>query len=81
MLVQMVDNDLGVTLIPDMALEEGILKGTDILTQQLPISRFYRDIGFAWRKGNSRQEFLHQLIDNLEPRGRGSGKRNTRISR
>lgn len=70
MLVQMVDNDLGVTLIPDMALEAGILQGTDIRTQQLPIEQFYRDIGFAWRKGNSREEFLQQLMENLQPRER-----------
>ena len=70
MLVQMVNNDLGVTLIPDMAVRAGILHGTSIRTQKLPVSRFYRDIGFAWRKGNSRQEFLNQIIDRLPPQER-----------
>lgn len=70
MLIQMVDNDLGVTLIPDMALEAGITNGTNIQTQKLPVKQFYRDIGFAWRKGNSREEFLHQLMEKLAPRER-----------
>ncbi|MBD3648360.1 MAG: hydrogen peroxide-inducible genes activator, partial [Pseudomonadales bacterium] len=68
MLVQMVDNDLGVTLIPDMAVNAGILKGTDIKTRKLPEDLFYRDIGFAWRKGNSREPFLNELMEALEAR-------------
>jgi LysR family hydrogen peroxide-inducible transcriptional activator len=65
MLVQMVEHDLGVTLLPDMALKAGILEGTNIITQKLPIRRFYRDIGFAWRKGNYRMPLLEGLIDTL----------------
>lgn len=62
MLVQMVENDLGITLLPDMALNAGILKGTNIATHKLPIKRFYRDIGFAWRKGNYREPLLQDLM-------------------
>lgn len=62
MLVQMVDNDLGVTILPQMAIDAGILKNTDITYQQLPIDEFYRDIGFAWRRGHSRREFLSELM-------------------
>ena len=62
MLLQMVDNDLGVTLIPDMAVRAGVLNGTSIATQRLPINRFYRDIGFAWRKGTSREELLLSMM-------------------
>ncbi len=62
MLVQMVENDLGVTLIPDMALNAGILEGTSIVTRELPRKRFYRDIGFAWRKGNYREPLLHEMM-------------------
>jgi LysR family transcriptional regulator, hydrogen peroxide-inducible genes activator len=62
MLLQMVDNDLGVTLIPDMAVEAGILQGTNIATERLPIERFYRDIGFAWRKGTSREDLLEEML-------------------
>ncbi len=62
MLVQMVENDLGVTLLPDMALDAGILEGTNIVTRKLPIKHFYRDIGFAWRKGNYRKPLLDELM-------------------
>jgi len=62
MLLQMVDNDLGVTLIPDMAVEAGVLQGTNIATERLSIERFYRDIGFAWRKGTSREDLLEDMM-------------------
>ncbi len=65
MLVQMVENDLGVTLLPDMALKAGILEGTHIKTMKLPEKQFYRDIGFAWRKGNHRESTLLELMDQL----------------
>ena len=64
MLVQMVENDLGVTLLPDMAL--GLVRGTRIQTTRLPIDRFYRDIGFVWRKGHSRESTLEMLMNRLE---------------
>ncbi len=65
MLLQMIDNDLGVTLVPDMAL--GLLDNTHINTIRLPIEAFYRDIGFAWRKGHSRQSILDDVMSRLEP--------------
>lgn len=63
MLLQMVENDLGVTLVPDMAL--GLLNNTHINTIRLPIEEFYRDIGFAWRKGHSRQSVLEEVMFRL----------------
>lgn len=65
MLLQMVDDDLGVTLVPDMALDAGVLKGTRIETKRLPSKRFYRDIGFAWRKGTSREALYTELMNLL----------------
>lgn len=57
-LVQMVDNGLGVTLLPDLALDAGILRGTNVVTRPLadrttktPPSR---TIGLAWRAGTRR---------------------------
>jgi LysR family hydrogen peroxide-inducible transcriptional activator len=64
MLIQMVENDLGVTLVPDMAL--GLLDHTNIETLPLPRDQFYRDIGFAWRKGHSRESILFNMMDLLE---------------
>ena len=65
MLLQMVDEDLGVTIVPDMAVSAGVLKGTRITTNRLPIPRYYRDIGFAWRKGTSREKLFNELMDLL----------------
>jgi hypothetical protein len=64
-LLQRIDNDLGVTLVPDMAL--GLLDNTHINTIRLPIEEFYRDIDFAWRKGHSRQSALEDVMSRLEP--------------
>jgi len=65
MLLQMVENDLGVTLVPDMAF--GLLNNTHTNTIRLPIEEFYRDIGFAWRKGHSRQFVLEGVMSRLAP--------------
>jgi LysR family hydrogen peroxide-inducible transcriptional activator len=56
MLVQMVNRSIGVTLLPQMAIDSGILSNTDVLTQPLPISRYYRDIGMAWRKASAKAD-------------------------
>ncbi len=64
LLIQMVENDLGVTLVPDMAL--GLLRNRGIRTKELPRDQFYRDIGFAWRKGNSRTAILEEFMALLE---------------
>ena len=63
MLITMVANDLGVTLVPDMAL--GLLAGTGLRAVKLPQDEFYRDIGFAWRKGHSRAKTLDALMSLL----------------
>ncbi len=57
-LVQMVDSGLGVTLLPRLALDAGILRGTDVTTRLL--NDGHRDgapsrhIGLAWRRGTQR---------------------------
>lgn len=65
MLLQMVDEDLGVTIVPDMAVDAGALSGTNIKTSRLPERRYYRDIGFAWRKGSSREPLFSELMSLL----------------
>lgn len=65
MLLQMVDEDLGVTIVPDMAVSAGVLKGTNIETARLPAKQYYRDIGFAWRKGASRESLFFELMSLL----------------
>lgn len=62
MLLQMVDDDLGVTLVPDMTVDAGVLRNTKIKTTRLPEKQFYRDIGFAWRHGTSREPLFKELM-------------------
>lgn len=53
-LVQMADNGLGLTLVPEMALKAGILGGTDLVARPLAGEDGARIIGLAWRKGTRR---------------------------
>ncbi|HLY89597.1 MAG TPA: hydrogen peroxide-inducible genes activator [Acetobacteraceae bacterium] len=64
-LVQMVDNGLGVTLLPQMAIEAGILNGTDVITRRLDAERPIRRIALAWRKGSPRAKEFELLAEAL----------------
>jgi LysR family hydrogen peroxide-inducible transcriptional activator len=55
-LVQMAANGFGGTLLPDMAIEAGILKGTGLVAHDLEGERATRRIGLAWRRGTRRRE-------------------------
>jgi LysR family hydrogen peroxide-inducible transcriptional activator len=59
-LIQMVDNDLGITFIPEMAEGSSLLKNTNVKTYPLP-ERSYREIGLAWRKGSALDEDFETL--------------------
>ncbi len=52
-LLQMVDADLGVTFISEMALGSSMLKNTQVKTWPIKPSS-YREIGLVWRKGSMR---------------------------
>ncbi len=52
-LLEMVDSDLGITFVPEMAVGSVMLRQTDIKTQPLDPGS-YREIGLAWRKGAAR---------------------------
>lgn len=51
-LVQMIDNGLGITLLPQMALDSGLLKGTEVETRELAGQAPARLIGLIWRKNS-----------------------------
>lgn len=53
-LVQMVNSRLGTTFLPQMAIDSGILSGTDLLVIEPPGETPYRDIGLVWRQTTSR---------------------------
>ncbi|WP_422346209.1 hydrogen peroxide-inducible genes activator [Parasphingorhabdus sp.] len=62
-LVQMVDNGLGVTLLPKMAIDSGILMHTDIIARPIKSDRAYRDIALVWRKNSPRKEEFELLAE------------------
>lgn len=54
-LVQMVDNGLGVTLLPRMAVDRGLLKGTGLASRPLSGEAPSRELALVWRKGTLRR--------------------------
>ena len=61
-LVEMVDADLGITFLPEMARDSSLLRNTRV--KMYPIdSRSYRTIGLVWRKGSARAEEFQLLGD------------------
>src|SRR5215470_9064733 len=54
-LVQMVDNGLGLTFIPSMAIEAGILDGTHVDAKPLSSGHGYRRIALIWRRSSPRE--------------------------
>ena len=52
-LIEMVDADLGITFLPEMARGSALLKNTRVRLYDLD-ERSSRSIGLAWRKGSSR---------------------------
>ncbi len=59
-LIEMVDADLGITFLPEMAQGSALLAGTRVETYALP-DRSYREIGLAWRQGSTRGAEFRQL--------------------
>ena len=59
-LVEMVDADLGITFLPEMARDSLILKNTRVRLKPLE-ENAYRTIGLAWRKGTDREEEFRML--------------------
>jgi LysR family hydrogen peroxide-inducible transcriptional activator len=53
-LVQMVDNGLGTTLLPQLAIDGGILRGTHIKVVPFADEHPVRKIGLIWRRGTGR---------------------------
>jgi len=64
-LVQMVDNGLGVTLFPCMALDAGILDNTHVVAKPLDADHPARRIALAWRRGSPREKEFRLLADAL----------------
>ena len=54
-LVEMVDADLGITFLPEMASSSALLKNTQVRTYEIG-DNSYRTIGLTWRKGSARED-------------------------
>lgn len=65
-LAQMVANDLGVTLMPQMALDAGIVRGLDVAVRPLSGKTPHRRIGLVWRRSSARKETFRQLGEALK---------------
>jgi LysR family hydrogen peroxide-inducible transcriptional activator len=73
-LVQMVDNGLGLTFIPAMAIDAGILAGTRVDAKPLRSDHGYRRIALIWRRSSPREsefqllaQVLRQIMSELSP--------------
>ena len=85
-LVQMVDNGLGLTFVPAMAIDAGILGGTQVDAKPLRSDHGYRQIALIWRRSSPRENEFRLLADSLRAivrdviPGQASGKRSQRKS-
>jgi len=59
-LIEMVDADLGVTFLPEMARGSTLLRNTRVKLHSIG-ERSYREIGLVWRKGSRRIEEFRLL--------------------
>lgn len=64
-LVQMVANGLGVTLLPRLALDANILRGTELVAKPLAKDAPSREIALVWRRGTGRREEFQLLAHTL----------------
>ena len=60
-IVQMVDNGLGVTMLPEMAIDAGILDHTTIDARPLDADNAKRRIALVWRKASPRERDFRLL--------------------
>jgi LysR family hydrogen peroxide-inducible transcriptional activator len=60
-LVQMVDNGLGLTFVPAMAIGAGILEGTKVDAKPLGSDHGFRRIALIWRRSSPRESEFQML--------------------
>ena len=64
-IVQMVDNGLGLTMLPEMALRAGILEHTGLVSRPLDAASPARKIALVWRRGSPREKDFQLLATAL----------------
>ena len=65
-LVQMVENRIGMTLLPQMAIDAGILTGTSVETRPLGSGNDRRTIALAWRPASPRSDEYRLFANSLK---------------
>jgi LysR family hydrogen peroxide-inducible transcriptional activator len=74
-LVQMVDNGLGVTMLPKMALDAGILDHTQVVARPLDAAHPSRRIALVWRSGSPREKEFRLLAEALRKASAGNAEK------
>lgn len=64
-MVQMVDNGLGVTMLPEMAVTAGILNHTNVTARPLESPNASRQVALVWRKASPRERDFRLLAEVL----------------
>jgi LysR family hydrogen peroxide-inducible transcriptional activator len=64
-LVQLVENGLGMTLFPTLAIQAGLLRGSNIVTRPLSSKEPSRQVGLVWRQGTGRRREFQVLANEL----------------
>lgn len=64
-LIEMVDADLGITFLPEMARDSALLRNTSVKLWPMD-ERSYRTIGLVWRKGSQRADEFRLLGEFLQ---------------
>jgi LysR family hydrogen peroxide-inducible transcriptional activator len=70
----MVDNGLGTTLLPTLAVNAGLLLGTNLVTRPLLANEPAREIGLVWRRGTGRRDEFRLLAKELAERANVTAK-------
>ena len=69
-LIEMVDADLGITFLPEMAEDSALLQRTQVATYPLGEST-QRTIGLTWRRGSPRSAEFHRLGESITRHRKG----------
>lgn len=65
-MVQMVDNGLGVTMLPEMAISAGILEHTRVNARPLEAENAVRRIALVWRRASPRERDFRLMAEVLK---------------
>ncbi len=66
-LIQMVLGHLGVTLVPQMAIDAGLLQNTELVALEVESEKPWRDIGLVWRPSSARAATYSKLAELITP--------------